>query len=538
MRSRILHGVQAVGLPDPRPWLDLGFWDVRHPLAADGGGAPPLRTAYSFLPVEGDDLHQIPVGPVHAGIIEPGHFRFTANGETVVRLEQRLGYVHKGIDALMTGAPLHKAARLAGRTSGDSTVAYALAFALAVEAASGISVPGRARYLRVLMAEIERLANHFGDFGAICNDASFSIMHAECGVLRERILRCADSCFGHRLMMDCVVPGGVAGDLDADRVGTVSALLKEIRRVFPKLIELYENTASLQDRTAATGILSADLAKQFGAGGYVGRGSGRAFDTRKALPYAPYDALDFEVPVFDAGDVDARVWVRIREIEQSLAADRPDPAAAARRGDPGRRRSGSRHSRRPWHRGIVSRRRACLGATGRRSGCTLSLARSVVVPMAAAGSRDRRQHRGRLPAVQQIVQLLVFGPRSLGPRMRNIPARLFRRPLTEAAPDPDEQMLGELAASVDRAAYRRLGRSLSIRQVDAGSCNGCELEIHALNNAFYDLERFGLRFVASPRHADVLLVTGPVTRNMRQACSGPMTQRPLPNGSSQSATAR
>ena len=313
-----LHGVEAVGLPDPRPWLDLGFWDVRHPLAADGGGAPPLRAAYSFLPVEGDDLHQIPVGPVHAGIIEPGHFRFTANGETVVRLEQRLGYVHKGIDALMTGAPLDKAARLAGRTSGDSTVAYALAFALAVEAASGISVPGRARYLRALMAELERLANHFGDFGAICNDASFSIMHAECGVLRERTLRCADSCFGHRLMMDCVVPGGVAGDLDADRVGTVSALLDEIRRVFPKLIELYDNTASLQDRTAATGILSAELAKQFGAGGYVGRGSGRAFDARKALAYAPYDALDFEVPVLDAGDVDARVWVRIREIEQSL----------------------------------------------------------------------------------------------------------------------------------------------------------------------------------------------------------------------------
>jgi Ni,Fe-hydrogenase III large subunit/NADH:ubiquinone oxidoreductase subunit 2 (subunit N) len=312
-----LFGLEPVGLPDPRPWLDLGFWDVRHPLAA-AGGASPLRAPYAFLPTEGDDLHQIPVGPVHAGIIEPGHFRFTANGETVVRLEQRLGYVHKGIESLMAGAPLDKAARLAGRTSGDSTVAYALAFAQAVEAATGVEVPARAVYLRALMAELERLANHFGDFGAICNDASFSIMHAECGVLRERTLRCADSCFGHRLMMDGVVPGGVARDLGADCSALVSALLAEVRAVFPKLIELYDNTASLQDRTVTTGILRAELAKQFGAGGYVGRGSGRGFDARKSLRCPPYDRLDFEVPVFEAGDVNARVWVRIREIEQSL----------------------------------------------------------------------------------------------------------------------------------------------------------------------------------------------------------------------------
>ncbi len=171
------------------------------------------RPPYPFLPTEGEGLHQIPVGPVHAGIIEPGHFRFTANGETVVRLEQRLGYVHKGIDSLMTGASLEKAARLAGRTSGDSTVAYALAFARAVEAALDIDVPPRAHDLRALMAELERLANHFGDIGAICNDASFSIMHAHCGILRERTLRTAEACFGHRLMMDRVVPGGVAADL-------------------------------------------------------------------------------------------------------------------------------------------------------------------------------------------------------------------------------------------------------------------------------------------------------------------------------------
>ena len=185
---RDLYGLEPVGAPDARPWLDLGVLG-RAPSARRAQRRRGARAPYAFLPAEGESLHQIPVGPVHAGIIEPGHFRFTANGETVVRLEQRLGYVHKGIESLMAGATLDKAARLAGRTSGDSTVAYALAFAHAVEAALQIEVPPRAIYLRALMAELERLANHFGDIGAICNDASFSIMHAQCGILRERTLR-------------------------------------------------------------------------------------------------------------------------------------------------------------------------------------------------------------------------------------------------------------------------------------------------------------------------------------------------------------
>jgi Ni,Fe-hydrogenase III large subunit/Ni,Fe-hydrogenase III component G len=314
---RDLYGIEPVGLPDNRPWLDLGFWNVQHPLGARRD-PPPARAPYAFLPTEGENLHQIPVGPVHAGIIEPGHFRFTANGETVVRLEQRLGYVHKGIDALMTGASLDKAARLAGRTSGDSTVAYAIAFAHAVEAATGTTAPPRAAYLRALMAELERLANHFGDIGAICNDASFSLMHAQCGVLRERVLRAADSCFGHRLMMDAVAPGGVARDLASTGAAGVMHLIGEIRRLFPELIELYDNTASLQDRTVGTGILTPELARQFGAGGYVGRASGRTFDARRAPGYAPYDQLRFEVPVLEEGDVNARIWIRIREVEQSM----------------------------------------------------------------------------------------------------------------------------------------------------------------------------------------------------------------------------
>ena len=314
---RSLFGLDATGSPDTRPWLDLGFWDVRHPLGKKQPAQKP--GPYVFLPVEGESLHQIPVGPVHAGIIEPGHFRFTANGEHVVRLEQRLGYVHKGTESLMTGASLADAMKLAGRTSGDSTVAYSFAFAQAAEAALQIKTPPRAVYLRALMAELERLANHFGDIGAICNDASFAMMHAQTGILREHVLRAADACFGHRLMMDAIVPGGVARDIAADGLTQVQALLAEIRRVFPRLIELYDNTASLQDRTVTTGIVKPDFVRQFGAGGYVGRASDRDFDARRNVGYAPYDALAFEVPVLTAGDVNARVWIRIREVEQSLA---------------------------------------------------------------------------------------------------------------------------------------------------------------------------------------------------------------------------
>jgi Ni,Fe-hydrogenase III large subunit len=312
-----LFGLMPQGAVDTRPWLDHGRWCQRQPLGsarADAGSGD----VYDFLPVKGDSLHQIPVGPVHAGIIEPGHFRFTANGETVVRLEERLGYVHKGIESLMAGAETARAAKLAGRISGDSTVAYAVAFAQAVETALEVTAPPRAQWLRALMIELERVANHLGDIGAICNDASFAIMLAHCGILRERVLRAADTAFGHRLMQDRIVPGGVVVDLEKVAVDAVRALVKEIRARFPRLVELYDRTTSLQDRTVATGRLSTALARQFGAGGFIGRASGRAFDARMLPGPLPYSELDVRMVTRTEGDVNARVWVRIDDMTQSL----------------------------------------------------------------------------------------------------------------------------------------------------------------------------------------------------------------------------
>ncbi|MDE3080974.1 MAG: NADH-quinone oxidoreductase subunit C [Paracoccaceae bacterium] len=312
-----LYGLVPEGAPDLRPWLDHGRWPVRHPLGAQdpAGAAQP----YPFLPVEGESLHQVPVGPVHAGIIEPGHFRFTAQGETVVRLEERLGYTHKGVGRLMRGATIARGAKLAGRVCGDSTVAYSWAFAQAAEAALGLAVPERALWLRALMAELERLANHLGDIGAICNDAAFAMMHAHCGALRERVLRAADAVFGHRLMRDVILPGGVTRDLDADGVQIVSALAEDIRARFPALVRLYDRSASVQDRTVGTGRLDPALAARFAAGGVVGRASGRDFDVRRDLSHAPYDRMPLAVPCRNDGDVNARIWVRIDEVAQSLA---------------------------------------------------------------------------------------------------------------------------------------------------------------------------------------------------------------------------
>ena len=308
--ARDLHGVIPFGLPDPRPWLDHGVWPAQ-PSA--------VTIPYRFLTSEGEGLHQIAVGPVHAGIIEPGHFRFTANGEAVVRLEERLGYVHKGIEALCKGASIEQAARIVARISGDSTVAYGFAFARAVEAAWSWQPPARAVLLRGVMAEIERLSHHIGDVGAICNDASFVTIQARCTLLREDILRTANRCFGHRMMMDCIVPGGVIIDLSTDGLAAIRELLIRLEVGFAGVIRAYDRSPTLQDRTVTTGIVTKALAAQFAAGGYVGRASGRAFDARAAFIYPPYGDVAFEVPARSSGDVDARVWVRIEEIAQSTA---------------------------------------------------------------------------------------------------------------------------------------------------------------------------------------------------------------------------
>lgn len=318
-------GVVFTDHPDPRRWTRHRAWkDSEFPLRKDfpAAGHPPAQTPpndnYRFLFAHGSGVYEIPVGPVHAGIIEPGHFRFQAVGETVLNLEERLGYVHKGIEKIAQGRDAAGLARLAARVSGDSTVAHAWAACMAMEKAAGVTVPARALSLRAIMAERERVANHLGDIGAICNDVSFTFAFYQFGRLRELWQRLSREAFSHRFMMDVVVPGGVATDIGDQTSTAMQKQVASLRKELAGLYNIVEDMPSLEDRLDTTGYLAPETAKAFGALGYVGRASGVAFDVRKDAPYAPYQGMNLEVPVFTQGDVATRVEVRMQEILASF----------------------------------------------------------------------------------------------------------------------------------------------------------------------------------------------------------------------------
>src|SRR4051812_47933188 len=268
-----LFGVKSME-PDHRGWLRHSGWpESTFPLRRDFRGDTQFACVsepYPFVQVEGDGVHEIPVGPVHAGIIEPGHFRFSIVGEKVLRLEQRLGYTHKGIEKRFEQLPPMQAHRLAGRVSGDSTVAFAWAYCMALESAAGQQISARSAWLRALMLERERVANHLGDLGALGNDASLSFGLAQFSRLREDWLRTSGEIFGHRLMMDFIVPGGVAKDIDraaADRIGRqCDAVEREVKI----LRNIYDEHAGLQDRFITTGRVQPALAAQLGLTGLAG----------------------------------------------------------------------------------------------------------------------------------------------------------------------------------------------------------------------------------------------------------------------------
>jgi Ni,Fe-hydrogenase III large subunit len=299
----------------------MASWPIdQFPLRRDFVASPawePGQEAYEFVRVEGDGVHEIPVGPVHAGIIEPGHFRFQVVGEKVLRLEERLGYTHKGIEKRFEALPILEGGRLAGRVSGDSTVAYAWAYAQATESIARIAPPPRALWLRALCLERERLANHLGDLGAIGNDGGFAFGLAQFSRLREDVLRLNAAAFGHRLLMDVVVPGGIARDLAWEFVHQMHDEADRLAREIVALRGIYDEHAGLQDRFRNCGSVDTDLAAKLGMLGLAGRASGRGRDLRCDFPCPPYDLLQVRMAVEKTGDVAARVAVRFDEAVES-----------------------------------------------------------------------------------------------------------------------------------------------------------------------------------------------------------------------------
>ncbi|MEW6218035.1 MAG: NADH-quinone oxidoreductase subunit C [Thermodesulfobacteriota bacterium] len=320
-----LMGVTPVGHPDLRPWIKFEDWPPdAWPLRKSFDPSRPLPRVpgeYAWARAEGEGVYEIPVGPVHAGIIEPGHFRFQAVGESIINLEERLGYVHKGIEKRFEGLSWQEGCRLAARISGDTTVAHSLAYAMALESMTACQPPPRSQWLRALFLERERIANHLGDIGAIANDAAFAFMLYQMMRLKEMLLRTNHQLFGHRLLMDRVQPGGVTADIDAAGRAEMLAELDILAREFERLVVIYDESPSLEDRVKDTGVLLPETARELCVVGIVARASGMNLDCRIFNPFPPYDqyeSLELNVPVMVTGDVHARVWVRINEIRESI----------------------------------------------------------------------------------------------------------------------------------------------------------------------------------------------------------------------------
>ncbi|MGH8220667.1 MAG: Ni,Fe-hydrogenase III large subunit [Steroidobacteraceae bacterium] len=303
-----LSGVRSSD-PDQRPWLHQ-----------------PGAT-YEFVRVEGDGVHEIAVGPVHAGTIEPGHFRFSVVGEKVLRLEEHLGYVHKGIERRFSELATLDGHRLAARVSGDSAVAFTWAYCQAVEGMAGCAVPHRAHCLRALFLELERIANHLGDLGALGNDAGFAFGLVQFSRLKEQLLRAIDDAIGQRYLLDAIVPGGVRRDVTAQGIEMLVSTLADIAQECAALRGIYEDHAGVRDRFTGTGRLEPSLAARLSVLGLAARASGQQLDARVDLPCKPYDELPPVKIVRSEGDVAARVAVRFDEVQESCRLVRRISAA-------------------------------------------------------------------------------------------------------------------------------------------------------------------------------------------------------------------
>jgi Ni,Fe-hydrogenase III large subunit/Ni,Fe-hydrogenase III component G len=308
--------------PDHRGWLRHGGWpNTVFPLRRDFDGNtqfPIDSKPYEFVQVEGDGVHEIAVGPVHAGTIEPGHFRFSVVGEKVLRLEERLGYSHKGVSKRFEEMSQEEGHRLAARLSGDSAVAFSWAYCAALEAIAQTTCPPRAANLRALALEHERLANHLGDLGALGNDAGFAFGLTQFSRMKEDLLRVNASAFGARYLFDFVQPGGVAVDLPEDAPRLLLDHYLVLEMAVSSLRAIYDNHAGLQDRFRDAGVLEQELAEKLGAIGLAGRASGVSMDLRVDYPYPPYDRLKPKLVTQSTGDVAARVQVRFDEIFESV----------------------------------------------------------------------------------------------------------------------------------------------------------------------------------------------------------------------------
>lgn len=309
-----LFGISPAGHPRPARLVLHQHWPSGwHPLRHDAGPPPAMgdeSQPFPFLEVQGPGVYEIPVGPVHAGLIEPGHFRFSVVGETILNMKARLWFVHKGIEQLFQTRDIWSGVELAERISGDTAVGHSLAFCLAVEDACRCEVPPPARVLRAILLEFERLYNHVADIGALCNDVGYGIAHAHAQRIRERLLRLNAEVTGHRLLRGGVFPGGARVNA-LPRPADLDAIAADVHDV----VDIAMGNTTVVDRFTGTAVLGTEQAREIGVLGYVARASGLPLDARVAHPFLDVTPA---VSTYGSGDVLARFLVRVDEIDASV----------------------------------------------------------------------------------------------------------------------------------------------------------------------------------------------------------------------------
>lgn len=317
-----LFGLVPIDHPDPRPLVFHGNWpDGNHPLRKDYGKnyKPPFADGVStFRTISGEGVYEIPVGPVHAGIIEPGHFRFSLAGEPIQNLEAQLYFTHKGIEKLSEGMSFERCFYLSERISGDETFTNSLAYCMAIETIAGATVPVQGQELRVLLAELERLTCHMGDLVGICLDVAYGFGAFQFRLLRNWCYQLADLLCGSRFLRSVNVPGGVRNVKISGKESEVLKRLNDLKRELDDTADIVRHQTMLIDRLENTGVLAQKIAFDLNAVGPPARAAELPWDIRKVLPYVAYDKYDFDVPVETGGDVSCRMKVKLAECYQSI----------------------------------------------------------------------------------------------------------------------------------------------------------------------------------------------------------------------------
>jgi Ni,Fe-hydrogenase III large subunit len=311
-------GVEPVGHPWLKPVRFHGAYSGRPQPWAPADGSAPMIGVTNYFRVEGDEVHEVAVGPVHAGIIEPGHFRFQCHGEDVFHLEISLGYQHRGIERRLAGGPDRRTAHYFETLAGDTTVGHTMAYCQALESLSGIHAPARAQVIRGLALELERLANHVGDLGALAGDVGFLPSAAYCGRIRGDYLNMTAAVCGNRFGRDLVRPGGVLFDLDSALVRMLSGRLAEAERDTASAVELLWRSSTVMGRFEDTGRLSRDVADDLGLVGPAARACGISRDVRHDFPSGIFQFIHVPISTWGTGDVFARAYVRWLEVQQSI----------------------------------------------------------------------------------------------------------------------------------------------------------------------------------------------------------------------------